>query len=353
MNQATFRIALAGWGLAGRYFHAPFIATTSGLELAAVATSREPEPDLFPGLQVVPTFDALLALPGIDVVVLATPNALHVPQARAALQAGYHVVVEKPVAPDSAAWAELVILAAERGLLLVPFQNRRWDGDFRTVHALLEAGRLGPVHFFASTWPRYRPHVKARNDWKAEADATAGALYDLGSHLVDQALVLFGVPERVAARVERLRPGAVNDDWMRITLAFPPSPANPLPVTAVLEVDALNAVPGPRFHMRGRAATFAKHGLDPQEAALRRGEMPGGGYWGREPESAWGTLAGDGGPPERVPTVPGDYGGFYRGLVSALRGDAPAPVSAASATLQLRVLEAALLAAETRDIRSL
>lgn len=353
MTEAPFRVALAGWGLAGRYFHAPFIAATPGLELAAVATSREPERDLFPTVRTVRTFAELLAVPGIGVVVIATPNALHVEQARAALQAGYHVVVEKPVAPESDAWTGLSAFAAQQGRLLVPFQNRRWDGDFRTVQGLLAAGRLGPVHFFASTWPRYRPEVKARNDWKAVADPTAGVLYDLGAHLVDQALVLFGVPERVSARVERLRPGAMNDDWMRITLAFPPSAANPVPVTALLEVDSLNAAPGPRFHVRGRTATFVKEGLDPQEAALRRGEMPGGDGWGSEPEKAWGSLAGRGGTMERVPTVAGDYGAFYRGLYDALSGNAPAPVTAASAALQLRILEAARLAAETRDIRFL
>ncbi|MDT8306213.1 MAG: Gfo/Idh/MocA family oxidoreductase [Anaerolineae bacterium] len=352
MSQRTFRVALAGWGLAGRYFHAPFIAATPGLELAAVATSREPEPDLFPGLRTVATFDALLAVPDLDVVVIATPNALHVAQARAALQAGHHVVVEKPVAPASGVWAELAAFAAQQGRLLVPFHNRRWDGDFRTVQALLADGRLGAVHFFASSWPRYRPEVKARGDWKATADPTAGVLYDLGAHLVDQALVLFGVPQRVAARVERLRPGAVNDDWMRITLDFPPSAANP-PVTALLEVDSLNAMPGPRFHVRGQDATYAKSGLDPQEEALRRGEMPGGAAWGGEPDGAWGTLTGRDGSAERVPTLPGDYGAFYRGLYDALNSGTPPPVSAADATLQLRVLEAARHAAETGDIRSL
>jgi scyllo-inositol 2-dehydrogenase (NADP+) len=353
MNEGHFRVALAGWGLAGRYFHAPFIVTTPGLDLVAVATSREPEANLFPGVRAVPDFDALLGEPDIDVVVIATPNALHVPQARAALEAGYHVVVEKPAAPDSASWAALVAVAEERQRLLVPYHNRRWDGDFYTVRSLLSQSMLGPVHYFGSTWPRYRPDVKPRGDWKATPDPTAGVLYDLGSHLVDQALFLFGVPERIAARVECLRPEAVNDDWMRITLAFPPTTANPVPVTAVLEVDSLNAAPGPRFQVRGRDATFAKFGLDPQEAALRRGEMPGGLYWGTEGEGGWGTLTTRDGMKSRVPTAPGRYGDFYRELYAALCGDAPPPVHPDDATHQLRVLEAARLAAKNQDIRFL
>jgi scyllo-inositol 2-dehydrogenase (NADP+) len=343
MTAPTYRVALAGWGLAGRYFHAPFIAATPGLELAAVATSRQPEPDLFPGLQVVPTFADLLTLPAIDVVVVATPNQLHVAQARTALEAGCHVVVEKPVAPDSESWAGLVAFAAQRQRLLVPFHNRRWDGDFLTVRALLEQGRLGVVHFFASAWPRYRPQVQTRAGWKDEADPTGGLLYDLGSHLVDQALVLFGEPARVSARVERLRPGAANDDWIRLTLDFPASERQPIPVTAVLEVDSLNAAPGPRFEVRARDATYTKHGLDPQEAALRQGEMPGRAGWGSEPEPEWGTLTGPDGQCERVPTLPGDYGAFYRGLHAALAAGAPPPVSPHDATRQLQILESARL----------
>lgn len=341
MSRPRFRVGLAGWGLAGRYFHAPFIAATPGLELAAVATSREPEPHLFPGLTTVATFAELLALPDVDLVVVATPNRLHVAQARAALEAGRHVVVEKPVAPDSAAWGGLVELAAARRRLLVPFHNRRWDGDFRTVRALVEQGRLGLVHFFASVWPRYRPHVSPRAGWKEEADPTSGLLYDLGAHLVDQALVLFGEPAGVTARVARLRPGAINDDWMRLTLDFPAGERRPTPLTAVLEVDSLNAAPGPRFELRGRDATFTKVGLDPQEAALRQGRMPGAPDWGQEPEEQWGILAGPDGLHERVPTLPGDYGAFYRGLYAALANGAPPPVSPHEATRQLQILEAA------------
>lgn len=341
MDRPIFRVALAGWGLAGRYFHAPFIAATPGLELAAVATSRQPDPALFPGLQVVPTFGDLLSLPEIDVVVVATPNRLHAGQARAALAAGKHVIVEKPVAAASAEWSELIAVAAHHRRLLVPFHNRRWDGDFLTVRALLTEGRLGPVHFCASVWPRYRPQETKRAGWKAEPDPTGGVLYDLGAHLVDQALLLFGTPESVSARVARVRPDTVNDDWLRITLTFPPTERNPVRVTALLEVDALNAAPVSRFHIRGHHATYEKFGLDPQEAALRDGQMPGSPGWGRESEEAWGTLYGPDGLRERTPTLPGDYGAFYRALYDSLAHGAPPPVDPHDATLQLQILESA------------
>lgn len=341
MDRPIFRVALAGWGLAGRYFHAPFIATTPGLELAAVATSRQPDPALFPGLQVVSSFGELASLPDIDVVVIATPNRLHAPQARVALAAGKHVVVEKPAAATSAEWAELVALAAMHHRLLVPFHNRRWDGDFRTVRALLEAGRLGPVHFFASAWPRYRPREAKRAGWKAEPDPTSGVLYDLGAHLVDQALLLFGEPESVTARVAHLRPDTVNDDWLRLTLTFPPTERNPVRVTALLEVDSLNAAPVPRFHVRGRDATLEKFGLDPQEERLRAGALPGGPGWGEEPQENWGTLYGPDGMRERAPTLPGDYGAFYRALYDSLAHGAPPPVDPHDALLQLQILESA------------
>jgi scyllo-inositol 2-dehydrogenase (NADP+) len=341
VNRPIFRVALAGWGLAGRYFHAPFIATTPGLELAAVATSRQPEPALFPGLQVVPSFGELASLPDVDVVVIATPNRLHPSQARAALEAGKHVVVEKPVALDSGTWVGLVELAAESKRLLVPFHNRRWDGDFLAVRALLEEGRLGPVHFFASTWPRYRPRETKRAGWKVEPDPTSGVLYDLGAHLVDQVLLLFGEPESVTARVAHLRPDTVNDDWLRITLTFPPTERNPVRITALLEVDSLNAAPAPRFHVRGRDATYEKFGLDPQEAALREGEMPGVPGWGEEAEKDWGILYSPDGAQQGVPTLPGDFGAFYRALYASLARGAPPPVDPRDAIVQLQILESA------------
>src|SRR5690606_22484062 len=172
-------------------------------------------------------------------------------------------------------------------------------------------------------------------------DPTAGVLYDLGAHVVDQTLLLIGTPESVTARVTRLSPATVNGDWLRITLTYPPSAQKPTRVTTHLEVDSLNAAPAPRCHVRGRDATYEKFGLDPQEAALREGQMPGAPGWGEEPEENWGTLYGPEGKRERVPTLPGDYGAFYRALYTSLARDVPPPVDPRDALLQLEILESA------------
>lgn len=349
-SKQTFRVGLAGWGLAGRYFHAPFIRQTPGLQLMRVMTSRRPDPELFPGLTVVDSFDDLLAGDALDLLVIATPNRLHVPQALAALAAGQHVVVEKPVAETATAWQEVIAAADTAGRLLIPFHNRRWDGDFLTVQQLLEAGLLGPLHTFTSRWPKYRPLPKVRAGWKGEPDPTGGVLYDLGSHLVDQALHLFGMPATVYAQVSRHRPGAVNDDLMRLHLHYPHG------LDVLLEVDLLNGLPGPRFHLRGREGTFEKFGLDPQEARLLKGAMPGAGAWGREAEEAWGTLRATGGAglhiSGKVETLPGDYGAFYRGIYRALAHGDPPPVAPAAATRQLQLLEAARRSAATNRLET-
>lgn len=351
MSDLSFRVGLAGWGLAGRYFHAPFIRQTPGLHLAQVWTSRELDPRTFPDLAVTGSFDDLLADDSLDLLVLATPNRLHAPQALAALEAGKHVVVEKPAAETAAAWEQVVAAAEQAGRQLIPFHNRRWDGDFLTVQQLIRSDLLGPLHYFASRWPKYRPVPKQRAGWKAEPDPTAGVLYDLGSHLVDQALHLFGMPATVYAQVARQRPGSANEDLMRLHLAFQDG------LHALLEVDLLNGVPGPRFHLRGQKGTFEKYGLDPQEEALRAGAMPEDAQWIREAEEKWGTLlritAGGVQIRRKVETLPGDYGAFYRGVYQSLANGSPPPVAAISATRQLQILEAARRSAASGQVAQL
>lgn len=351
MSDPHYRVGLAGWGLAGRYFHAPFIRETAGLHLTHVWTSRVPDPHLFGDLTVLDSFDDLLAAEALDLLVLATPNRLHAPQALAALAAGKHVVVEKPAAESVAAWEEVVAAAEMADRLLIPFHNRRWDGDFRTVEQLVHSDLLGPVHTYVSRWPKYRPVPKQRAGWKGAPDPTAGVLYDLGSHLVDQVLHLFGMPASVSAQVAHQRPGSSNEDLMRLHLTYEDG------LYALLEVDLLNALPGPRFHLRGQKGTFEKHGLDPQEDALRAGAMPAHDHWGREAEAQWGTLrltAGDGllirG---SVETLPGNYATFYRGVYEALARGAPPPVAPGAATRQLQVLEAARRSAASGRVEQL
>ena len=268
MAERLLGVGIIGWGNAARLFHAPFIGLVPGLELRAVATSRRAAVAAeLPALTLHDSLDALLADPQIDLVVVATPHHLHAPHALAALAAGKHVVVEKPLAATAAEAATVFARAREAGRLCIPFQNRRWDGDFLTVRRLIAGGTLGEVYHFANHWPIYRPAL--RGVWREEPTAMGGVLYDLGPHLIDQTLQLFGDPASVYAQIAARRPGARATDQFRLTLRYASG------LTAILTTDFLAAIPSPRFVVRGARGAFDKHGLDPQVALLRAGRAPG------------------------------------------------------------------------------
>ncbi|MCF1599353.1 Gfo/Idh/MocA family protein [Streptomyces muensis] len=345
MSATPLRVGLVGYGLAGSVFHAPLIATTEGLALDTVVTSN-PERHKqataeHPAVRVVATPDELLARAAdLDLVVIASPNKTHVPLATAALKAGLPVVVDKPIAGTAAEARDLAALAQERGLLLSVFQNRRWDNDFLTLRRLLAEGELGDVWRFESRFERWRPQTKG--GWRESGDPAeiGGLLYDLGSHVVDQALVLFGPVTQVYAEAVVRRAGAETDDDTFIALTH----ANG--VRSHLYASATTAQLGPRFRMLGSKAGYVKYGLDPQEAALREGRRPGAGTeWGTEPESMWGRVgAGDSpltGGGRAEPTLPGDYPAYYAAVAEALLAGGPNPVSALEAAATLDVLEAA------------
>ncbi|WP_406068709.1 Gfo/Idh/MocA family oxidoreductase [Streptomyces sp. NBC_01020] len=339
------RVGLVGYGLAGSVFHAPLISATDGLVLDTVVTSNEERREQaraeFPGVRFAGSPDELWPYADeLDLVVIASPNRTHVPLATAAIQAGLPVVVDKPLAGSAAEARELAALADERGLLLSVFQNRRWDNDFLTLRELIAEGRLGDVQRFESRFERWRPQLKG--GWRESGDPSeiGGLLYDLGSHIVDQALVLFGPVIRVYAESDVRRPGARADDDTFIALTH----ANG--VRSHLYASATTAQLGPRFRVLGSAAGYVKHGLDPQEAALREGARPATtAHWGVEPESLWGRIgAGEspltgGGSP--VPTLPGDYPAYYAGVAKALRDGGRPPVTADEAAATLDVIEAA------------
>ncbi|MFJ9863227.1 Gfo/Idh/MocA family oxidoreductase [Streptomyces sp. NPDC101165] len=343
MTGTPLRVGLVGYGLAGSVFHAPLIGATEGLALDTVVTSypeRQQQAQAeFPGVRVVNTPDELFdRADELDLIVVASPNRTHVPLATTALEAGLPVVVDKPVAGTAAEARELAALAEERGLLLSVFQNRRWDSDFLTLRGLLEKGELGDAWRFESRFERWRPQPKG--GWRESGDPAeiGGLLYDLGSHVVDQALVLFGPVTEVYAETDVRRPGAETDDDTFIALTHGSG------VRSHLYVSATTAQLGPRFRVLGSQAGFVKYGLDPQEAALREGLRPGPA-WGAEPESLWGRigsgespLTGGGRP---VPTVPGDYPAYYAAVAAALTGAGPNPVTALEAAATLDVLEAA------------
>ena len=337
------RVAILGYGLAGQFFHAPFIAATPGLELAVVVTGDEERRAQalgdYPGVAVFDTAEEVWARAAeLDLVVVATPNRVHLPHALAGLEAGLAVVVDKPLAPTADEGRRLVEAARERGLMLTVFQNRRWDGDFLTVKRLLAEDALGKVHRFESRFERWRPEVAGT--WRERAEEAGGLLFDLGSHLVDQALQLFGSVENLYAEVDLRRPGAEVDDDVFLALEHASGTRSHLWMSAV----AGNL--GPRFRVLGRRAAFVKHGLDVQEGSLREGHRPDEPGWGEEPRESWGRLGVEGDLRE-VRTEPGNYRAFYEGVAASLLGGAPPPVDPADAVAVLELLERARAASHS------
>jgi scyllo-inositol 2-dehydrogenase (NADP+) len=344
------RVGLVGYGFGGSTFHAPLISVTPGLQLAAIATSDPARvakaSSRWPHAQVVPRPDAFWPMqPPLDLVVVSTPHATHVPIARDALAAGCHVVVDKPFATSVGEARELAAAAAAAGRLAMPFQNRRWDADFRTIQRLLAARALGDVHRFESRYERWRP-TSPKPRWLAAgaAERGEGLLLDLMVHLVDQALVLFGPARRVYAEFNRRHPQVVVDDDVFVALTHGSG------VRSHLFASATVGIAGPRFSVLGSEAAFVKHGMDPQEDALIAGAAPAGPGWGDELEANWGRLgSGDGG--RAVPSAPGAYQRFYEGVVAAIAAGAPPPATAAEGIAMLSVLDAARTSAhETRVV---
>ncbi|MFN2399940.1 MAG: Gfo/Idh/MocA family oxidoreductase [Gemmatimonadaceae bacterium] len=344
------RIGLIGYGLAGSAFHAPLIVVTPGLDLAVIVTGnperrQQAERD-HPRALIVESVEWLWAhAHDLDVVVVATPNRTHVPLSLAALDAGLHVVVDKPLAPTAHEGQQLVHEARRRDRILVPFQNRRWDGDFRTAQRLLREGALGDPSRFESRFERWRPAPKT--GWRELGDPAeaGGLLFDLGSHLIDQALTLFGPVQQVYAELDRRRPGVEVDDDAFVAMSHHSG------VRSHLWMSAVAAQPGPRMRILGSRAAYTKFGLDVQEKALRAGERPGAG-WGEDPRDHWGHLS-NGTEEHAVPTERGAYQDFYARLVATIRLGAPPPVDADDAVATLRVIEAARESAVGKKLVSL
>jgi predicted dehydrogenase len=345
------RVALIGYGLAGEAFHAPLIAAQPGLDLAAVVT-RDPDRRAavaarHPGAELLHGADAIWASAGdYDLVVVASPNATHVPLARAAIDVGLDVVVDKPLAASAREAEHLAAHAEQCGRLLIPFHNRRWDGDFLTLRRLVERGALGDVARFESRFERWRPQVAAER-WRESAapQDAGGLLYDLGVHLIDQVLVLFGPAAHVYAELDRRRPGAHVDDDAFVAITHESG------VRSHLWASMIAGHVGPRLRVLGTAAAYVKHGLDVQESQLREGRTPSDPGFGTEDPSDYGTLyAGD--EAQTIETQRGRYQDFYAGVAGALRG-APPPVEPQDAVAALRVIDAARASAAEGRVVSL
>jgi predicted dehydrogenase len=342
----TIRVGLIGYGLAGEVFHAPLVAATQQMELASIVTSdpgrQERARAAYPRATVLPDVERLWSTASDhDLIVIGAPNSTHVLLARRALEAGLAVVVDKPMAPTAAEGARLVEAAEARGLLLTVFQSRRWDGDYLTLRKLLAEGELGDVVRFESRYERWRPWVST-DAWRerAEPEEAGGLLFDLGSHLIDQAVQAFGRPTHVYAEVERRRPRAEVDDDVFVALRHESK------TRSHLWMNVLAAIRGPRMRVLGLNGSFEKYGLDVQEDALSSGMRPGDPDWGHERSESWGTLR-IGEHDRRIETEPGAYEAFYGRLGDALISGGPPPVDPGDSVEGLRIIEAAFESARS------
>ena len=336
MNGPVIQVGLAGFGMSGQLFHAPFLRADPRFHLKKVyERTSDRSREAYPGTEVVRTFEALLS-EEIDLVVITTPNPCHVPMATQAMQAGKHVIVEKPVAASSQEAEALCRLAEEKAVLFSVYQNRRLDGDFLTVKKLIDGGRRGEVVDYECHFDRF---VRGRSakPWKREGGRGIDILYDLGIHLLDQAYALFGMPGEVCADLRTQRPESAGTDRFTITLYYPDKEVR-------LSAGELVALPGPRFTVHGRQGSFLTYGQDPQEGRLLRGLRPGEAGWESGGESARGTFATvtDGGiTQEAIVTKPGNYGEYYDNFYRALQYGAALLVQPQEAVEVLLLLEAA------------
>lgn len=346
------RVGLVGFGMAGRVFHGPLVSSVDGLELAAVlerTTNRAAE--RYPGIVTYRSLEEMLADDSLGLLVVATPSGTHFEIARRILEAGKNAIVDKPMAVRSGEIAELMERAADKNVRLIPFFNRRWDSDFQTLKKLLHEESVGRVVFLESTFDRWRPDRPTDRLWKEDPEAGGGVLLDLGTHVVDQALTLFGKPEGVWAEVKRERDGAGTNDAFTIRLRYEG-------MTVELGSNCLSALGRPRYHLRGTKGNYWKWGVDPQEAALNTVTRIGAGAWGVESPEHWGTLkvsveGSAGGAASTtvsrpVEAIAGDYRLFYAGVRDCLLGKGPVPTAAVEAWRVARVLERAMESSEKR-----
>lgn len=330
------RVVLLGYGLAGRVFHAPLIGAEPDLELIGVVTS-DPERQAqaradLPGVAILNTADQAWAS-GAELAVIATANSAHVPQATAALTAGMHVVVDKPLAGSASEAQALIDLATAHDRQLHVFQNRRWDSEILTARRAIDEGLIGTPHRFESRFERWRPTPKG--GWREEGpeEDLPGLLYDLGAHLVDQALHLLGPVHRVFASVRRVRPAVTADDDTQVVLEHVSG------AVSILSVSAASAFAGPRLRLLGTGGGLWIDSLDTQEDALRGGRRPGEADWGLEADDALIVTGTE--PPRSITRARGEWPAYYRGVAASLRGETPPPVDPLDVVQDLRVIEAA------------
>lgn len=329
------RVGLIGFGFVSKTFHIPLLRSTPGYRITTVMSSRPADvTSLLPDVEVVSDPDALAGHPDVDLVVIASPNDTHAPLAEAAMRAGRNVVVDKPFTITLEQARHLAAVAREKKVLLSVFQNRRWDSDFLTVRDAIRRDLVGRVVLFESRFDRFRPDVRER--WREKPGPGSGLLYDLGPHLIDQTLVLFGIPDTVQATLSRQRRGSRTDDFFQVVLGYGE-------MVATLRAGSLVAGGSARFAVHGERATLVKEKPDIQEDQLKAGVVPGSAEWGVDPDDAI-LYEGAAGDARSLKAARGDQRGYYVALREAMQGRAQNPVSPEQGATVMAILEAALRA---------
>jgi predicted dehydrogenase len=350
MNSNKIKTGLASYGMSGRVFHAPFISTHPQFELTAITErSKNLSEKRYPDTRIVRSPDELLAIDEIELVIINTPDATHYEYTKKALEAGKNVIVEKPFTKTTEEGKELIALAKGKGLMLGVYQNRRWDADFLTVKEIIDNHRIGRIVEFESTFARYRNYIQAGN-WKEQ---DGGMTYNLGSHLIDQCVCLFGLPEAIFADIAILRDGGMVDDYFMIHLL---RCAKAPEVRITLKASYLMCEPEPRFVLHGAEGSYVKYGVDRQEELLKNGAIPDSSDWGVETEDEWGILntKTDGRTFHgKYPSQHGNYADFYESVYQHLRNRIPLPTDAAGVLPVIRLIEAAKESSRKREVVSL
>jgi predicted dehydrogenase len=330
------KTGIASYGLSGKTFHAPFIEANDAYELTAICErSKNEVRKTYPHVKIVRSFEELLEDAAIELIIVNTPDITHFDYCKAALEAGKHVIVEKPFVFTVTEGEQLIQLAAEKGRMLTVFQNRRWDGDFMTISKVLNENRLGRIVEFRAAFQRFRPQIA--DTWKERNDRFVGIVYNLGPHLVDQAVCLFGKPTGVFAQIKKQRYGSQIDDFFHIILIYPN-----LQVT--LTAGMMMKEPIASYVLHGTKGSFVKYGIDPQENQLRGGMLPTDAAYGLDSPEMYGTLVLDENGEtirETLETLRGDYNLYFDAVAQSIRNNIAPPVSPSENLLIIRILEAA------------
>lgn len=338
-------VGIVGFGLSGRVFHSPFIYTNPHFKLCCIVSSKDDARKIYPEVEIVREFDELLKREDIELVIISTPNQLHFEQAKKALEAGKHVIVEKPITSTADEVLQLIEIAKRCNRKLLPYHNLRWNGDALTVKEILKNNLLGEVWDCEFRFDRYVPQL-GNKDWKYGNVIAGGTLYDLGVHLIDHVVDLFGKPEAVFARLFTQRKGSVVDDSFDLKLIYPK-------LNATLKAGVFVREQGPRITIHGRKGSFVKYGIDPQEEILRNGGMPIGENWGKQPEKDWGLLNTEiNGLNYRgkIETLPGNYHGYFNDVYRAIVDDIEPTVTPQQAYLNILIIEKALESSKKNQV---